>query len=391
MKLLESYSRAASVNINDKPYIYAKYFPLGDIDRFITIQTKSGMPAKDYSYFQEVIDIIKPILDKLNIKILHLGQDSPQLSNVINLNGQTTIGQAYYIIQKSMLHLGVDSWMSHAACSLGVPCVSIYGSTTVRNHSPYHFNPDKSIFLESNRNGNKASFQREENPKTIDLIYPETIASSVCKLLNIEYTYPYKTLYIGKTYQNKIVESACDSVIDIRPLGIPNIVSRMDYNFNVDILAQQLSICKCSIVTNKPVPKQILQQFRPNIVEVIYKIEKENDPNFCKEIQDAKIPYRLYSELDDIDLNPIKFSYIDYNLIFTKKYNKPKILDDKTLEQIYYKGGKFTLARNKIYQSRWDYENDRSIPSFNAEPQPLIDINIESLFLEEEYLLFLTK
>ncbi len=38
-----------------------------DLNKFITIQSKSGMPAKDYSHFNEVLDIIKPYLDKENI------------------------------------------------------------------------------------------------------------------------------------------------------------------------------------------------------------------------------------------------------------------------------------------------------------------------------------
>lgn len=391
MKLLQSYANSTSTEIKSKPYIHSKFFPLGELDKFITIQTKSGMPAKDYSHFQEVVNILKPVLDKQNIRIVHIGQDSPPLNNTVNLNNQTLIGQAFYILQKSLLHISVDSWTCHAACAEEIPCVAVYGSTTVKNHSPFHFNKDKTVFIESPRSGNKASFQRDENPKSIDEILPEQIAHAAAKLLNLDLEYPFETVLFGKVYSNKIIESACDSVINISALNIPNIIVRLDYNFNLEILHQQASVGKVSIVTDKIIPINLLQSIRPNIVELIYKIDLNSEANFCKELQEVKIPYRLYSELTEEELNTIKFNYINYNPISLKKYGKPEVLNKYSPETLFYKSGKFTLGRGKIYQSKWDYDNDRHVASFDAPPQPLIDINIDSLYKEEEYLLFLTK
>lgn len=367
-----------------------KYFPL-NIDKYITIQNKSGMSAKDYQYFQEVLDILKPYLDKENIKVIHLGQDSTPLNNSLNLNGQTSIGQAYYLLKKSLCHISVDSWMAHAACAENVPCVAVYGSTTVANHAPYHFDPAKSIFLESHRNGNKASFAREENPRTVDLILPELVAQSVCKLLNIEFTYPFKTLLIGKSYHSKIVESSCTGLVDIRKLNLPNIIIRLDYNFDLNIAAQQANLGKISIVTDKPIPADFLQQVKPQIVELIYEIKEDNSPEFCQQLQDFKIPYRLFTKLPLEKLNPLKLDYIDFPII-THVVNKcPEVLKDKNLEKLYIKGGKFIIDAKGLFNSYWSYKNSIPITDFQAGPQDILDLNISDLWEDLDYLYFLEK
>jgi hypothetical protein len=391
MRLLESYSRSCSVPINHKPRLYAKYFPLPEIDKYITIQSKSGMPAKDYSYFQEVLDILRPFLDKENIKVIHLGQDSAPLNNTINLNNQTSIGQAYYLLKKSLCHISVDSWMSHAACAENVPCVALYGSTTVANHSPYHFDPAKSIFLESHRNGNKASFAREENPKTVDMILPEEIARAACKLLNIEFTYPFKTVAIGRSYQNKVIESSCNAVVDVKKLGVPNIIVRLDYNFDLNIAAQQASLGKISIVTDKVIPIDFLKQIKPQLVEFIYEIKEDNNPEFCQQLQDLKISYRLFSKLPIEKLNPLKLNYIDFPIINHLINKPPEILKDKILEKLYIKGGKFIIDSKGVFNSYWAYKNSIPIPDFNAGPQDILDVNTQDLWEDFDYLMFLEK
>lgn len=392
MKLLEAYSNSCSVDIKNKPFIYCKYFPLpSNVKKYITIQTKSGMSAKDYDLFQEVIYILKPILDKEGIFILHIGQDSTPISGVVNLNNQTSLGQSCFLIRNSLLHISVDSWSVHYACAAETPCVSLYGPTSVENHSPYHFNPDKTIFIESHRNGNKPSFQREENPKTINFIKPESIAMESCKLLNLKYDYPFTSLYIGKHYHNKTVESCLDSVIDIRALNIPNIICRFDYNDNLGVLIEQTRVSKTSIITDKPIPFNILKQFRNNIIELIYEIKKDSNPKFCAELHELKIPFRLYTKMSKEDLDKIKFDYIDYSVIYPVDHIRPDILNNKDLTDLYIKGGKFIVSKNGIFNSYWAYKNNLPIPSFEAEPQKIIDKNLEYLWTDVDYSAFFEK
>ncbi len=395
MKLLETYSRNCSVNIKNKPSLYQKFFPLGDLNKFITIQNKSGMSAKDYSYFQEVVDLLTPILNKEGIKIILLGQDAPPLNNVINLSNQTSIGQAAFIIKKSLLHLSVDSWSCHYAGAEDVPLVALYGSTTVENHAPYHYNPDKSIFLESHRNGLKASFQREENSKMVDLIKPEEIAAAVCKLLNLSFSYPYKTLEIGKFFNNRILESDCSNVLNLQQIGINSIVMRLDYQKvpNYAVLMGQLQISKVSIVCSEPIPLNILQQYRQNIIEICYKIDSNHNPLFVKELMDNKIPVRLFSELPINQLNPIKLEYLDLPLIVHRGEPKmPDFLKDKNLANIYYKCAKNIISSGVFFQSLYDVKIKRQFNPNDPQPQNISNLEfLGNLWTEQDYCIFLEK
>lgn len=394
MRLIQSYSRSCSVDIKNKPFILQKYFALPDnIKKYITIQNSSGMGAKDYDLYQEVIDLIYPLLQKEKITIIQLGaKDSKPLRGVFSLLGQTNLGQSAFILNNSLLHLTNDSWSSHYAGAIDVPLITLFGSTTIKNHSPYHFNKDKTIFLESHRNGNRATFAREENPKTINLICPSKVASSVCKLLNLPFSYPYSTIYSGINYQNKLIESVCDSIVDVKSMGIQALIMRMDINFNLDILARQLTFCPCQIITNKEIPLNFLNQYRAGITDIIYKIDKNHNPKFVKSLIENKIKFQLISELNSEELNNIKLDYIDLGLIFPISQNKPKELENNDLNNIYLKSSKILLGRGNCYQTYYDYLINRPFNPNDIKPEPIIDNNyLFELWKEKDFCLFLKK
>ena len=98
MHLLERYASSCGVKIG-KPYIYDSYFPVSS-GKFITFQPFSK-PAKNYDYWQEVVDIILPYLKQNNIDIIQIGakEDRP-INGTISVSGQTTISQAAFLIKK---------------------------------------------------------------------------------------------------------------------------------------------------------------------------------------------------------------------------------------------------------------------------------------------------
>ena len=113
MHLIERYASSCGVKIG-KPYIYDSYFPMSS-QKFITFQPFSK-PAKNYDYWQEVINLIAPYLKQNNIDILQIGaKEDKRLDNTIYLAGQTTIPQAAYLIKRSILHFGADSFAVHIA------------------------------------------------------------------------------------------------------------------------------------------------------------------------------------------------------------------------------------------------------------------------------------
>ncbi len=393
MKLLESYSNSTSTDIKHKPTIYEKFYPLGEITKYITIQNSSGMPAKNYDFYQIVLDLLLPILNKEGIKVIQLGEkEAPQLNGAMDLRGMTTLSQSYFIIKRALLHLGNDSWITHAACAEEVSCVSLYGSTTVVNHAPYHFNPDKSIFLESGRKGYKASFSREEQPKMINFIWPELVVKSVCKLLGLEFKYDFNTLFIGNLFNQKILESGATEVIDVKKLGTNSLVLRLDYNFNLNILRHQLSLNPCQIFTDKEIPIKSLLELKQHVLGVVYRITEQNNPNFVKQLIENKIPYQLISDLPDEILNNIKLNYLDYSVINRLPQNIPPALKDKDLSKIFFKTNKILMANKKFYSSYYEYVNDNPILNpMKVEPHQLNLKNIDLLWPEFEQCMFMEK
>jgi len=393
MRLIESYSRSASVEIKNKPFVMEKFFPLpSEIKKYITIQNSSGMPAKDYGFFQEVIDLVSPELQRNGIYIILIGaKDTKPLNNVINLLGQTSIQQSCYLIRNSSLHIGNDSWAAHYAGAVNTPLISLYGPTTIKNHAPYHYNKDKTIFFESHRDGKSPSFSREEHTKTINLINPEEISKAICKILDLNFSFNYSTITIGENYGNKILESAVDGVVDVKKLGAESIIMRMDINNNLSVLQNQLKLNPCQIITDAEIPIEVLKIYKNNILGIIYKITKNHNPNFIKTLIQEKIGYQLISDLNEEELKDIKLEYMELGIIINSKIDMPEKLKGKDFGNLYIKTGKLLLGRGVFYNSYQSYINSNSFNPSDLNPQKVNINNINLLWRESDFIMFMEK
>ena len=80
MRLLDTYATNTGSKI-DRPFIYTKYFPLPQ-QEYITIQSQTPYDSRNYSYWQEVINLLQPFLSKANICIVQVGtKDEKQLAS----------------------------------------------------------------------------------------------------------------------------------------------------------------------------------------------------------------------------------------------------------------------------------------------------------------------
>jgi hypothetical protein len=375
MKLLETYSCNCSVDINHKPHILENFFPLGEINKYITLQNSSGMNSKNYKFYQDVVDFIFPILEREGIKIILLGEkDSQPLKKVIDLRGQTDLHQTTYIAKRALLHLGNDSWLCHFCAAENIPLVALYGPTTVSNHSPFHYNQEKTIFLESHRDGNSASFAREENPRTIDYIKPEDIANAIFKLLNIDFQIPFKTLYTGGKYGNGMVRQLIPNTTGMISDPQEPVEIRMDIVFDEKILTHHLSyLTKALIITNKPISIDLLKHFKKNIQVVAYKITENDEPKFVENLIGASLPVVLISELSDEKLKDKKLNYYEYGTINPMDISKEKVIEElKKESNLYYRSSLLIANEKSIFASHAAIEN--GIPlTVDGEYQKLID------------------
>lgn len=382
--LIQTYALGCGAKI-DKPFIYEKYFPLQNIERWLTFQPMSK-PSKSYSHWRDVISILKPILDKANISILQLGaKNEPPIPGTVYLAGQTNLGQMAFLIKNGLLHLGCDSLGIHYASHFQRKIVGLYSNNYINCVGPFFSKPEDIILFEPVRkNDEKPSFSLEEVPKSIDTIYPELIAESVCKLLNLEFNYQYKTIYTGNIYLAPMIISACDSVINPAQIGINNIIMDLTLNHDENILLNQLNICECSIVTDKPLSDNVFlfhKQTR-RIKEIIYEIKEDNSPEFARKVIHNGVPFRMITQLSEEKLQLLKLDYYEIGVIWPK--NKININDivsvnDRTANNIYFKSGKFYTGRGYLYPSKEHYKQNKPISNFD-EIVPIID---SELFYDE--------
>jgi len=370
MHLIETYALNCGLKI-DKPYIYEKYCPL-PFEKYISFQPYSKYDAKSYDYWQEVVNQLFIKLQSQNIHIVQIGgKDEKSLENCYHLQGKTTIAQAAYIIKNSILHLGVDSFGVHIASHYDKKIVSLYSNSRPENAGPYFNKNSNYKIFEVDRN-KKPSYSATENPKTINSIDPAKIANQVLEYLNINKN-NIETIYLGETYNRKLIEAVPNMVIqDISQFQIDSLIVRMDYEFNENILAEQLKRNRCSIVTNKPINYDLLNAFKPHIDQIIYDINNDHDSKFAKQLQKLARPFVVSTCLSDDFIKNIKLQYLDIcSISKVIKSNKIDIIKDQKLSNnIYYKSSKYTISQGKIYPSKIAYVNDK--PITNA-PMSIID------------------
>ncbi len=358
MRLLDTYATNTGSKI-DKPFIYSKFFPL-PIGKYITFQAQTPYDSRNYSYWQEVINLLHPFLNKNDIHIVQVGtKDEKVLNGVVNLLGQTNINQLSYVIENSILHFGADSLCVHLSSHFNKPIVSLYSISNPSVAGPHFGDKNKHILLKGyERIGNrKPSYSQVESPKSIDTIKPEEICTAILNLLNIEYSNLPETIHFGQDFNVKSFEIIPDKMIDPNSIPIENPIVRMDYYFNEQALQNILEVNKTIIFTNKPIKKDIIQKYKKNILQVIYIIEENNDINFVKTLKNNSINYTLLSFLEESNLNKYKIDYMDYNLIVNRKHKTKEDTKITDVNNLFYKSSRVLHSSEGQFISRYDWLN----------------------------------
>ena len=370
MHVLEAFATSSGLKIS-KPYIYEKYYPL-NFDKYIIIETNDAKyQSKNYDYWQEVINLILPKLKENNINILQIcGQNDPKLLNTYTITGYT-VNQKAYLIKNSVVYIGSNLLGLQLASNYSKKIVGLYGNIYASQNKPYWSNEEDLALIQGFDEKTKPSYAPQENPKVINNIKPDTLAQSILNSLNIKYEIKNKFTSIGLNYTNKTIEIVPNMVANPASFGAPNIIVRMDIQFNENFLAAQLAQSKCLIITNKTISENLIKTYKGNITQVVYKIEKENDPLFANLLKNENISFTLISELDQQDINNIKIHYMDLGLIFKLNYKTKENYDYKNIK--YYKSNRFILSNGKLYMSEAAVEKDLPIKDFDKNIQEIID------------------
>jgi hypothetical protein len=399
MHILEQYALNCGLKI-DKPYIFEKHFPI-PFKKYITFNPFGKFNSRKYSYWQEVIDLLVPILQKEEINIIQIGgQNESGYNNCFHLMGQTDFNQTAYIINNSLLHFGVDSFPIHIASYYDKKIVSLYSNMYASQSKPYWSNPENIELIQADLNGQKPSYAAEENPKIIDNIKPEEICSKILKLLNIEHKFQHETIFIGQRYGQILLESIPSIILPnyIFPNTFLNI--RFDY---IDKIEEKDYICtlnnlntrNCAIITDKPLEIEKLLQLKDKITNIFYDITFNNiDFNFINKVKFFGIKidfiFNKSKNKNETELNNKKLELIEYpeiiNIVEHQEKSKKKIETSQ-----FYKSKKILFADNNTYFSKAAYLENKPVDLNNPNVSQSIKdiINIDLLIEEDaDYCLF---
>ena len=165
----------------------------------------------------------------------------------------------------------------------------------------------------------------------------------------------------------------------------------MDYLFSEDNLDKQLDLLSASVVTNKPINKNILIRHSRKIKKLYYKIEKNSDAEFVDLLESLGIDFELITSLTEEDLNKEKIKYMDF-----KKINRLNVLDLKFLDgldksKVYFKSNKIVVKSGKTFCSRWHAKAMISSENVRNSKSEVPSFTDESFKEEADYFYFLTK
>lgn len=354
-------------------------------EKYITLQSGSGAgSARNYSFYNEVIQFLLPKLRENNIHVVQIGDKSERsVAGCIDFRGQTNLRQATFVVDNALLHLGNDSFFTHYAGSSRVPVVALYGPTQSKVTGPYYCDNEKTILIDSDRGGNKASHEYvgEENPRTVDMIAPEVVAQSVLKLLNIDFEIPFKTLHIGPAFCNdEIIDFIPDFPLPANVLSDKHIGIRCDLSYKIEAVAQALALYPCNLVTDKPIPPNILEKFKKNIKFIIVRLDNLNyNKNWLRALKHSGIKYQLISRLRDDDLANLKLDLFDFNPVHKDKSHERSLDNELYSCDSYFMTKRKYLSNGRFYPSLAHW---RANAPFNHGPVKIGNFYNDLEFLE---------
>jgi len=277
--LIEEYAKCCGVDI-DKPIIKEHFYPVV-FDKFITLHVDAKDQARSYSHWGIVLQLLNKPLSENGIKIIQIGSEiKEKMAFVDKVINDCSYKNSFYIIKKSLLHLGINSLPVHIASVYNKKIVNIFGNLYPECAGPYWSDKKDVINIAPDFSKTKPTLSLEENPKRIDEIKPETIANAVLNLLNIKNPQKFDSIYFGHSYKLNNVE-VIPSGESINVTQGSNINLRMDKCYSLEVLGKFLSQAKIEITTDQPIPPNLLIK---NKIKCINYISDSFNTDFIDEV-----------------------------------------------------------------------------------------------------------
>ena len=358
MHLIEQYALSCGVKI-DKPHIETCFYPIAE-NKYITLHASSGMQSKNYDYYNDVMEMISPYLNKQGIKVIQIGgKEDRSIKGCEHLHGRTNIKQSAYIISKSLLHFGNDSFSTHVASGFNKKIVCLYSVLFKECCGPYWGDKEKQILLESHRNGLKPSFSDSEQVKMVNLIKPEEIAESILNLLKIDNSISeIETLHMGKQYHIPALSVVPNHIMPASfAKGQPVNIWGHEC-FDEQNIAKWAYERKCNIFLDQPMGIRYLNVIRKNINKINYFVSSDSKESYFKSLEKGGVKFNLLCKDENI-INKLRLKFFDWPITLLKEKTK-KDLDnsEKLCNNSRYKNSMKIISGGQIYNSKAAWKNE---------------------------------
>jgi hypothetical protein len=317
--LIEEYAKNLGVKISE-PIVNDHFFPITQC-KYITLN-QAGVASKTYSHYDIVLSLLKPFLDRADIKVIQIGGDKKIEGTEAALN--ISFKQQAFVLSKSLLHFGCDGALAQVASNKKIPTVTIYGNAFPANVKPFFSKStiNKSIQPDWDK---KPCFAAEDPKRQIDTIKPEIIAQKVLDLLGIEKeSIKFVTKNIGELFSQSVVEVIPTSFVPLRIPQGQEVMIRTDYGCDEVSFLKYCSNYKVSITADSLIQPHGLQKIANNINKFFLFIDSSWDT----------IPANYFAVLKnlDIDLTMLVKNEDDLNALRNKYFDTPVVLYEEAEE-----------------------------------------------------------
>lgn len=360
MNFIESLALYSGLKVS-KPHIDDAFFPVVP-KKYITISSDIST-SKQWDAFNEYIEIIKPILFKEGIAIVEIGDNKHPINCPISLKGATNSRHWSYIVKNSLLHVGPENLICHIASFHKKPFISLYSNTNKEFSFPIWSSLKNQIAIEP-KNHKRPSFSADENPKSINKISAEEVASHTLNILGIKNEYDkYDVINIGDSFFQQSIEIVPDFIPDYNFFPKSSLNIRMDYHFDDSNLVHFANNRKVSIVTDKEIDKNVLNRIKPNLEIIYFKVDENFNYDYLKFLKLSNFKISLIAK-QEANLSDTRLKFFDWVVEEEIKKTKKDIDNYKEIcDTTNYKSSKKIFSKDGQFSCKCAF--DKKIKSHN--------------------------
>jgi hypothetical protein len=372
MNIAEKYALECGLKL-DKPFIDLSFFPVKN-DKYILLDFRTEKDAERYDYIRDIVEIIFPICQKNGIDVLQLAEENypkiPPSSYFVGLPKR----QEAFLIKNALLTISLPNLTSYLSAHFNVWNISLHSIYHAATKAPI-WNREKQIILESHRDGNLPGYGIDEQPKTINFIYPERVIEAALQCLGIHNPLHNNidVIHIGSEYKDKVVEIVPDFISSPDFLKGKAVNIRLDCHYSIENLSYWIEGRSLNIISDKEIPLDFVKNYKQNIQKLVIYVDKM-DVDYLKSLKSLGINTLFYST-DKENISALRLRLFDFDVFLEEPKTKKNIDFPEKIDSLitYYTSNKFTFARGKRYSSKAAWKAGVELDQTKRKVESIID------------------